>query len=243
MSNGKIFYNNIISNAVVSASTSAAGFDAGYLINKNQGVVWRSVSGDDQHIDIKFQSGGVPVNVTVYGVVVLNHNMTGSETFRFSVLGDANRVVTIDKTTGLGLVVTPSGWQASDFRIELDKNSVSSYVQAGEVYLIGSQYQFERNYSWNYSYTKEINRNSRETTSGQIYRKTRFIRKGFNLEFAGINDTQKNTFEDIAESDYICFMPDGAGTRLLYGIVDFSAFTHVYDNYWNATITFTENPK
>lgn len=245
MSNGKIFYNNLIENATITASPTEAvmeGFGIEYLGNNNQGVVFRSSEISGTEIRFSFDSA-----VSVKGIVVMNHNLvTGDPTCYFEASADGfettpadeSEVITWDKS----FVELENPWVYKDYRLRLSKSS-GTYIQVGEVYLFGDSYPFDRNYTWNYTYTKEINRNSKETTSGQIYRNTRFIRKGFAMDFDGMTDTQKATFEDISESDYVCFLPTGAGGDLHFGIIDFSSYNHVYSNYWTANINFTENPK
>lgn len=237
MSNGKIFYNNLITNSTLSVSSEAEGFEKEYLANKNQGVVWRSTGIDENIIQMTFDSV-----TAIKGMVVLNHNLETGDTFYLEA-SDNNF-----STTAQGQAVDPgkgfieANWNYQYYRLRLQKTG-GDYIQVGEIYLIGSSYEFDRNFKWNYSYTREINRNSKQTTSGQVYRKTRFIRKGFDLEFDGMTDTQKENFESISESDYICFLPNGSSGDLYYGIVDFSTYTHVYTNYWNASVNFMENPK
>lgn len=237
MSNGKVFYNNLISNTTVSASSEAAGFESDYLGNSNQGVVWRSTDISQTTLQMSFGFAAV-----VKGIVVLNHNLVSGDTFEFEASSNGftstAASISIDPVKGFAEV----DWIYPDYRLRLQKVS-GDYIQVGEIFLQGSVYEFERNYRWNYTYTREINRNSRQTTSGQIYRKTRFSRKGFDLSFDGFNDSQKDTFEGIAESDYICFLPNGSNGDLYYGIVDFSAFTHVFTNYWTGSLNFLENPK
>lgn len=251
MSNGKIFYNNLIANAAVSASSEAAGFEKEYLYNNNQGVVWRSTGITGTTITMAFTDDlGSPAATPVKGIEVMNHNLESGDTFVFEYSANGTdftpHAASVDWQTGLLELDTdsenPDNWSYPYYRLRMSKSS-GDYIQVGEIFLIGSRYDFERNFQWNYTYTREINRNSRQTTSGQIYRKTRFIRKSYNLSFDGIDDAQKEIFETIAEDDYVCFMPTGSGGDLHYGIIDFSAFNHIYTNYWSASFTFTENPK
>lgn len=253
MSNGKIFYNNLIETPTISVSSEVVGFEKEYLGNKNQGVVWRSegsASDPEPIVSMTFtDSGGQPMAAGVAGVVVLNHNLQNGDELYFECSNNAafddvapNIVYTSPNIWEKGF--TEVAWNQPYYRLRMKKNTPGTdYVQVGEIYLVGSVYPFDRNYRWNYSFTKEINRNSKETTSGQIYRKTRFIRKGFSLDFDGMNDTQKETFETISENDYICFLPTGSSGDIYYGIIDFSSYTHVYSDYWSANITFMENPK
>ncbi len=253
MSNGKIFYNNLIEIPTLSVTSEAPGFEKEYLGNKNQGVVWRSqnsAADPEPTVSMAFtNSGGLPLAVEIAGVVVLNHNLQEGDELYFECSDNAafddtapNVVDSTENIWEKGFAEV--AWNQPYYRLRTKKNTTGDdYVQVGEIYLVGKTYAFERNYRWNYSFTKEINRNSKETTSGQIYRKTRFIRKGFSLDFDGMNDAQKETFETISENDYICFLPTGSGGDIYYGIIDFSSYTHVYSNYWSANITFTENPK
>ncbi|MCP5053367.1 MAG: hypothetical protein GY940_39750 [bacterium] len=241
--NGKIFYGNLIANTTLTATSEAVGFEKEYLYNNNQGVVWRSTDNTENNLQMTFGS-----NTEVKGIVVINHNLVSGDTFLFEASNDAfatapAQSVAVDPDIGFVEVAWGSPFY-TDYRLRMSNpGSGDSYIQVGEIYLFGSSYEFERNFKWNYTYTREINRNSKQTTSGQVYRKTRFIRKGFNLDFGGITDTQKETFETISENDYICFLPTGAGGDLYYGIVDFSSYTHVYTNFWDASVTFMENPK
>lgn len=237
MSNGKIFYNNLIENCTVTATTEAAGFEKEYLFNRNQGVVWRSTGITENNIQMTFGS-----TTAIKGVVVLNHNLEPGDTFYLEASEDNFSTTAQSQAVDPGKGFIEVDWNYRYYRLRLQKTA-GDYIQVGEIYLFGSSYEFGRNFKWNYSYTKEINRNSKQTTSGQVYRKTRFIRKGFDLEFNGMTDNQKQTFETISESDYLCFLPNGSGGDLYYGIVDFSTYTHVYTNYWNASVNFMENPK
>jgi hypothetical protein len=237
MSNGKIFYNNLIANSTLSVSSEAGGFEKEYLVNKNQGVVWRSTGINENIIQMTFDSA-----TAIKGMVVLNHNLETGDTFYLEASADNFSTTAQSQAVDPGKGFIEVNWNYQYYRLRLQKTA-GDYIQAGEIYLFGSSYEFERNFKWNYSYTKEINRNSKQTTSGQVYRKTRFIRKGFDLEFDGMTDTQKENFESISESDYLCFLPNGSSGDLYYGIVDFSTYTHVYTNYWNASVNFMENPK
>jgi hypothetical protein len=237
MSNGKIFYNNIMANSTLSVSSEAEGFEKEYLVNKNQGVVWRSTGIDENIIQMTFDSA-----TAINGIVVLNHNLESGDTFYLEASENNFSTTAQSQAVDPGKGFIEVNWNYQYYRLRLQKTG-GDYIQVGEIYLIGSSYEFDRNFKWNYSYTKEINRNSKQTTSGQVYRKTRFVRKGFDLEFDGMTDTQKENFESISESDYICFLPNGSSGDLYYGIVDFSTYTHVYTNYWNASVNFMENPK
>jgi hypothetical protein len=238
INNGKIFYNNLIANTTVTVTSEETGFEKEYLFNNNQGVVWRSTSTAENTVEMDFGTA-----TAIKGIVVINHNLVTNDTFLFEASsdgfpGDVDQSESVDLVTGLKEVTWPA---YRYYRLKLAKTA-GSYIQVGEIYLFGSSYEFERNFKWNYSYTREINRNSKQTTSGQVYRKTRFVRRGFNLDFEGMTDTQKETFESISENDYICFMPTGSGGDLYYGIIDFSSYTHVYNNFWDASVTFMENP-
>lgn len=250
MKNGKVFYNNQFNSAVIAVSSQASGFGCEYLGNSNQGVVWRSTTPTNQWLSMTFQEeesqGGnpviVPVPTAVKGIVVLNHNMVTGDSFLFEAANVANfsTKVSVPVPTAIGYVEVD--WNYPYYRLSMSKVN-GDYVQVGEVYLLGGVYQFETNFKWNYSYTREINRNVKQTTSGQVYRRTRFIRRGYDLEFQGLTDTQKQVFEAISESDYICFMPYGSDGELYYGVIDLSSFTHVYNDYWNVNFTFMENPR
>ncbi len=237
MSNGKIFYNNVIADSTLSASSEAEGFEKEYLVNKNQGVVWRSENISETTVVMTFAAP-----TAIKGGVVLNHNLETGDTFYLEASDNNFSTTAQSQAVDPGKGFVEVNWNYQYYRLRLQKTT-GDYIQVGEIYLPGSSYEFDRNFNWNYSYTREINRNSKQTTSGQVYRKTRFIRTGFDLDFDGINDTQKETFEDISESDYICFLPNGTNSDLYYGIVDFSTYTHVYTNYWNASVNFMENPK
>ena len=237
MSNGKIFYNNVIADSTLSVSSEAEGFEKEYLVNKNQGVVWRSETISETTVVMAFAA-----QTAIKGGVVLNHNLETGDTFYLEASADNFSSTAQSQAVDPNKGFVEVDWNYQYYRLRLQKTA-GDYIQVGEIYLQGSSYEFDRNFNWNYSYTREINRNSKQTTSGQVYRKTRFIRKGFDLAFDGMTDTQKETFEDISESDYICFLPNGTGGDLYYGIVDFSTYTHVYTNYWNASINFMENPK
>jgi len=253
---GQILYNNLAPVADITVTSAAEGFGAEYLVNNNQGVVWRSTDSTTQTITLSILENGSPTSVMVKGLAVLNHNLEGNDTITLQVAGDINFTnpsaeMTVTKSNDKGFWVEheiENGTEGftepySYYRIVITKNVAADYIQVGEIYLGGGLCNFERNYNWNYTYTREINRNTLQTTSGQVYRKTRFTRRGFNLDFSGISDTQKNDFEVVADSDYICFLPHGDTGELYYGYIDFSSFTHAYNNYWNAGISFMENPK
>jgi hypothetical protein len=241
INNGKIFYGNVFGDITTfDTTTEADGFGKEYLGNNNQGVVWRSTAITTTDIDMSFAG-----DIAVKGIVVMNHNLVSGDTCllegsdnAFATYPAAAESVPVDITDGFVEV----DWSYKDYRLRLSKQT-GTYIQVGEVYLFNSAYEFERNFKWNYTYTREINRNSKQTTSGQVYRKTRFVRKGFNLDFTGMTDDQKDKFEIISDDDYICFLPTGSTGELYYGILDFSTYTHVYNNFWDASITFMENPK
>jgi hypothetical protein len=236
MNNGKILYNNLIENCTVTVTTEAAGFEKEYLFNNNQGAVWRSTGIGENIIQMTFDSAAA-----IKGIAALNHNLETGDTFYLEASDNNFSTTAQSQAVDPGKGFVEVNWNYQYYRLRLQKTA-GDYIQVGEIYLFGSAYEFERNFKWNYSYTREINRNSKQTTSGQVYRKTRFIRKGFDLEFDGMTDTQKENFESISENDYICFLPEGSSGTLYYGIVDFSSYTHVYTNYWTANLTFMENP-
>jgi hypothetical protein len=240
MSNGKIFYNNLISSSTLGGGTPVTGYETKYLADNNPGTVWRSAIVPPNTGIVTMSFNGV---TPVKGIVVLNHNLVSGDTFKFeaSTLSDFSTVAEsedIDLPQGYVEV----NWEYQYYRLVMTK-STGSYYQLGEIYLFGSSYEFDRNFKWNYTFTREINRNAKQTTSGQVYRKTRFIRGGFTLDFEGITDDQKTKFEAISENDYICFLPFGDSTQMYYGTIDFSAFTNVYTNFWNVNAAFTESPK
>ncbi len=202
--------------------------------------MWRSTAITTNDIDMSFDSA-----TAVKGIVVMNHNLVTNDTCLLEGSDNAfadyplnAESVPVDISKGFVEV----DWNYKNYRLRLVKQT-GTYIQVGEIYLFSYAYEFERNFKWNYTYTREINRNSKQTTSGQVYRKTRFVRKGFNLDFTGITDVQKEKFETVSDDDYICFLPTGSTGELYYGILDFSNYTHVYNNFWDASITFMENPK
>jgi hypothetical protein len=237
MNNGKIFYNDLIGNCTLTVTSEAQGYEKEYLANNNQGVVWRSTGISENNITMTFDAPA-----TVKGIVVMNYNLETGDTFLFEASADnfssTAQSQAVDPLKGLIEV----DWNYRYYRLRLQKTG-GDYIQVGEIYLFGSAYEFEKNFKWNYTYTREINRNSKQTTSGQVYRSTRFVRKGFNIDFEGVTDTQKTMFESIVESDYINFLPTGSDGDRYYGTMDFSAFTHVYTNYWSVSASFMENPR
>jgi hypothetical protein len=251
---GQILYDNRAPMADITVTSAAEGFGAEYLVNNNQGVIWRSADTTPQTITLSFLEDETPVPLWVKGLVILNHNLEGSDTVTLQGSDSISfpepvEEMTITPDSGFWVEYEDGGstvgfTQAFPYyRITITKNVAADYIQVGEIYLGGSLCTFDRNYNWNYTYTREINRNTLQTTSGQVYRKTRFTRRGFNLDFSGITDTQKSEFEDVADSDYICFLPHGDTGEMYYGYIDFSSFTHAYNNYWNAGVSFMENPK
>lgn len=237
MDNGKIFFNNLCADATLSVTTEASGFEKEYLCNHNQGVVWRSTGITENIIQISFADA-----IAIKGVVVLTHNLESGDSFYFEASADNFATVAQSETIDHSKGFIEVEWNYKDYRLRMQKSS-GDYIQVGEIYLPGSVYDFSRNYSWGYSYFKEINRSAKQTTSGQIYRKIRYIRQGFNMDFEGLSDAQKEIFGEISESNYICFLPQGISGEIYYGIIDFSTFVHLYENNWNTTATFTENPE
>lgn len=230
MDNGKTYYNNKMSSANIGC-TETPKFEKKYFTDTNPGTVWRGTS-IDETINITFDA-----DTPIKGVALFNHTCDAI-TFE----GSTDAAFTSPETIQLnskGFIGVD--WDYQYYRLLC--SATGAYNEIGLIYLAGSVYAFEQNYKWNYSYYKEITRSSRETTSGQTYRKTRFSRRGFNLNFDGMSDTQKETFEAISENDYICFLPTGTEGPIYYGFVEFSEFRHLSPNFHNCNLRFMENPK
>jgi hypothetical protein len=244
MPNGKVFYNNILTPAniannllTLSVTTETPTYEKKFLYDNHPGTLYRTTAITTQYITFSFTTP-----TSIKGIAILNHNLLTGDTFTFEASSTSNFSSPVSQVIDPLKGWVEISWNYQYYRIKMSK-STGSYIQVGEIYLFTGAYEFENNFNWNYTKTKEIVRKSSLSTSGQTYRKTSYIRYGFNLSLTLLSDTQQQLFETIGESDYVVLFPYGTTGQKYYGCLDFGPFTHTSPNCWAVNAVFTENPK
>ncbi len=253
--NCRIFYNNVIRNANVTVNSEAASFEHEYLYDEIVGTKFRS-SGTSQVI----------INMDLYastaikGIVLLDHNMEASDTtYEFEASNVSNfssvaysgtlqfktRTVKRKNSNGVLENITRRDayfacqWNCRYFRLRLKKASAN--VEIGGLLLLTGNYELEKNYNWGYTSGFERNFTSISNERGVVFKKQKYSRRIFTLNFSGLADDQKELMdEEVGENEFVVFFPKGYDGDLLYGTMEFDVPVHEYENSWSTNGNFTE---
>ena len=112
----------------------------------------------------------------------------------------------------------------------------------GKVFYNSTSYEFEKNFKWEYSPKKIIERIINRMTSGKVELVSRYEYMEYDLQFEQITDSQLTSLQTIeGQAELVTFCPDGAGGVSLTGFFSLGAPVRKYTNNNSVSATFTES--
>jgi hypothetical protein len=233
----------------IGGTAGATGFAAAFALDKDPKTLWKTAAtGDAQTFTIDLGATGF----TVYGVVVINHNipttgltaatLDGGTTAACSDVSEALTLNADTYTPAYHLLTTPVAKRY--WRLSVDFVA-STALQIGEVFLIGAApLAFTGNYSYWYDDHEEVGIRSSTGLSGVSRVTAQWVRRYMSgLQFNNISTAQKDAMLAAARNGHVVFSPDGANGKALFGVWKIESVKHSYDDQWNVTASFEESPR
>lgn len=233
--NGKLFYEDISKEAVITSTDEAVNCLAPNIANDNPGLVWRSTSILQCEIKFTFQN---PIQIK--GIALFNTNFETGDTISFQASTDNFSNIAQNQTVDPEKEYVEVDWNYQYYRLLMQK-STGQYMQIGKAYMFQYSYPFEESFIYGFTQGKERLFSQKQTLSGQIYRKKRYSRKFFSCEFKNIPYSQVEKIEAAAECEYCCLQPFQEND-FQFGIIEISTPKCCLSNCYDLTLTFTENP-
>ena len=253
-SEGRVLAGNIIPDATITHSDEDSDYPKKRLYNGFPSVTCRSTG--IAEITIVFDFGAA---TAIEGVGVLNHNIvSGDTTYKWEsstdnfsstsetddltlltrTVKDVNTSGTIEEITRRDAHCLNS-WNRRYYRLRIEKAS-GSYIEKGEVYILTTNYLFDKNYPWGYTSGREHIFSEIKSPFGQVHRKKKYSAEVGRLTWKQIDDTQKEKFdEEIGEHEKVIFI-NGISGHLYYGYFVFDQPVHHFTDNWTHGATFQE---
>ena len=130
MSNGRIFYNNIIDDATVTVSTEETGFEKKYLTDDSQAEVWRSETPISEYIKITFAAA-----TNIKNLIALNSNLNAGDVIKIEASTDDFITISESETvtfTGNDFFYNMD-WTYRYYRITVTRDTTSYYYQEVDI--------------------------------------------------------------------------------------------------------------
>lgn len=234
-------------------TAGATGFEAAFAKDHDPKTLFKTAAaGSDLTITIDLGSGNA---ITVYGVVLLGHNLTatniddaadsyagawfeGGTTTGYSDISAALTLNADALTPAYHLLASPQAYRY--WRVRVNFNSALA-LEIGELFLIGATpLAFTKNYNWGFVDDRELGVIKHEGISGvpRIY--TRFTRRRLEIEFRLISTAQMTAMQEAARNGHVVFSPSGASGYAYFGILELDQPKYVFSDKWDVTARFTE---
>ncbi len=234
-------------------TAGAAGYEAAFAADRDQKTMFKTAASLND-LTLTMIHGATPP--TVYGVVLLGHNLTatnvddaadsfagawfeGGNDTNYNTISAALTLNADALTPAYHLLASP---QAHDhWRIRVNFNS-SLALQLGEVFLIGNApLALAKNYNWGFIDDKELGvvRNDGICGVPRIY--TRWTRRRMEINFTHISTAQMEALQEAARNGHVVFSPSGANGYAYFGILELDQPKYVRTDNWDVTARFTES--
>jgi hypothetical protein len=201
------------------------GYEAAFAIDRDPTTILKTAASTND-LAVTMIHGATPP--TVYGVVLIGHNITaaGVSLAKFEGGMDVNYntvsedlVINVATLTPIyHLLATPVAY--SHWRIRINFVA-STALQIGEIFLIGDPpLAFDRNYNKGFIPDLEIGETVSEGISGVPRRIARWERLRYEFEFTDISLTQLTALQLAARNGHVIFSPSGANDKAYFGMLE-----------------------
>jgi len=230
-------------------TAGAAGYEVAFAIDADQRSLYKTAASDDDQSLTMIHGASPP---TVYGVVLLGHNLTeantslakfeGSNDTAYDLVSEDLVINAAALTPAYHLLASPVAYD--HWRIRINFTS-SLALQIGEVFLIGAApLAFVSNYNKRFPNALEFG--SIKDSGGmsgvpRLY--TRWVRRYMELHFTDISDTQLQAMQSAAQNGYVIFSPTGASGYAYFGILELEEPIYVTTDRWDVVARFMESRK
>ena len=234
MANGKILYSNIADTGTLTVTNENSSYPKENIYNNNVKSKFKTTTITENTITWDMGSA-----TAINGIAIFNHSQPDT-TFVFECSTDNFSSTEYSETLSVADIksLVDVDWNYRYYRIRMQD---SANIQSiGEVFLFADSYEFIKNYNKGYSGGKKRQFKFNVGSSGRIIRRLEFEKFIYSMNFAYIDETQKDKFEEIGSDLYVVFMPDG--TNFYYGVLMFDIPVNVTNgNYFNMGVNFEEN--
>lgn len=229
----------------IDGTAGASGYDVAFAIDKDHKTLWKTAATSND-IEFTMIHGATPP--TVYGVVVIGHNIASSaiSLAKFEGGNDINyNTISADLTLNADLL-TPAyhllaSPQAYDhWRIRVNF-LVSTALQVGEIFLIGAPpLVFDRNYIYGFTRARELGNSVSSGIAGVPRCVTRWARTYMEFSFSHITETQLTALELAARNGHVVFSPSGSSGDALFGFFEIESAQNDFIDMYSVVCRFTE---
>jgi hypothetical protein len=243
-------YGNAIARPSVTlgGTAGAAGYEAAFAIDKDPRTLWKTASLDT---DITYTMDLGVTTLTVYGVVVVGHNIptTGLthallEGGTTNACGDVSQALVLNADTytpGYHLLATPVAKRYWRLNVQF---AAATALQIGEVFLLGSApLAFARNYNWRGMDDVEIGKIYSDGIHGVPRQTALWERKRADLPFTNISSVQLTALQLAARNGHVVFSPESSDGFAFYGVLTLEPPVSLPGSQWDVMGHFTECAK
>ena len=221
-----------------------AGYEAAWVIDEDPLTIYKSTASTND-IAVTIIHGASPP--TVYGVVLLGHNITaaGVSVAKFEGGMDTNyNTISADLTLNVAtltpayhLLASPQAYDHWRVRVNF---GVSTALQIGEIFLIGmAPLAFARNFNWESIPDKEIGQTNTEGVNGVPRVTARWERLRQSVSFTQLAEAQLTALQLAARNGHVILSPAGSDGRAYFGVLRLEQVTEIQEGY-NVNAVFTE---
>lgn len=227
-------------------TAGVAGFEAAFAADKDIATLFKTAASDDDQAFTMIHGATPP---TVYGVVVLGHNITSTNVSlaKFEGGNDTNYNTVSEDLTLNAATLSPAyhllaSPQAYDhWRIRVNFTS-SLALEMGEVFLIGAApLAFTDNYNKHFIKDLEIGKVESSGIGGVMRVYSRWERVRLDMVFDMIPTAQLSAMQIAARNGHVIFSPEGVNSFAYFGALELEQPKHLGNGLWNVTAHFTES--
>ena len=221
MSGGNLFilYGPTQYYGAITASQEAAGYPASRLTDRSTSLPWRSTGISGVTITATF-----PSSTAVYGVALLETNLTSAATITWQTSNDGATwsagIPVGGIYGGVAYRVYTPGPTGKYHRLTIT-TAVGSYIEVGEVFLAGGIWPtgtdtvqpLKSSQRWIETETSRV-----ETFAGSAIADVRGAREMYALRYAGLQGAQLAAFRAAHVGRYVVLSPQGNQGRAMFGL-------------------------
>ena len=225
----------------VTASQAATGYPASRLADRSTSLPWRSTGISGVTITATF-----PSSTAVYGVALLETNLTSAATITWQTSNDGTTwsagVSEFGFNGGRAYRAYPPAALTGKYHRLTITTAVGSYIEVGEVYLAGGFWPvgglenaqpLKSSQRW-----VDVTTTRLESQTGTIRADVRGAREMYLLRYDGLTAAQVNAFRGAHAGGYVVLSPRGNQGPYLYGLWEMGRETLGARS--SCEVTFTE---
>jgi hypothetical protein len=236
-------------------TAGATGFGVAFSNDRDQRTLFKTAAAGTD-LTLTMIHGASPP--TVYGVVLLGHNLTetniddaadsfagawfeGGNDTDYDTISAALTLNADALTPAYHLLASPQAYD--HWRVRVNFNS-SLALQIGEVFLIGAApLALTKNYNWGFVDERELGMIKNDGTWGvpRIY--SRWERRRLEIAFTHISSAQVLSLQEAARNGHVIFSPSGASGYAYFGVLELEPPKMIHTDMWDVVAHFTESAR